>query len=78
MSQQQRRLIANRAEMDARMEEVTAKFTGDDIPLPPFWGGYVVMPSAIEFWQGRAGRFHDRFTYARNDDGPWTIQRLMP
>ncbi len=74
----QSRPIASRAALDERMAEVTARFKTDEIPLPPFWGGYLVSPHAIEFWQGRAGRFHDRFLYNREESGQWTIQRLMP
>ncbi len=74
----QSRPVESREALDKRMAEVTARFTTDDVPLPPFWGGYVVSPNAIEFWQGRAGRFHDRFTYTLEENGAWTIQRLMP
>jgi pyridoxamine 5'-phosphate oxidase len=47
------------------------------VPLPDFWGGYRVVPDAVEFWQGRPDRLHDRFRYARADQG-WTVARLSP
>ena len=49
-----------------------------DIPLPPHWGGYRVLPETIEFWQGRADRLHDRFRYRRQDSAAWIIERLAP
>jgi pyridoxamine 5'-phosphate oxidase len=53
------------------------KFSEGEVPLPDFWGGYRVVPSTIEFWQGRENRLHDRFVYARKDD-VWEINRLAP
>lgn len=50
----------------------------EDVPRPPFWGGYLVRPHAIEFWQGRPGRMHDRILFERVDDSGWTVQRLAP
>ena len=59
--------------------EIENKFEGEDqLPLPDFWGGYLVKPSVIEFWQGRANRYHDRFRYHLSDDGHWHIDRLAP
>ncbi len=71
--------IASRTELEARHAELEAKFDGVEIPLPPFWGGYIVRPDSIEFWQGRRSRLHDRFLYMRgaNSDG-WIIERLSP
>ncbi len=55
------------------------KFEGQEIPCPEFWGGYVLQPERVEFWQGRPSRLHDRFTYQRLDDGDeWKITRLAP
>ena len=54
-----------------------AHYQGDDVPRPPFWGGYRVAPITVEFWQGRQHRLHDRFLYERRGDG-WTIRRLSP
>ena len=54
------------------------KYPGEDIPLPPNWGGYALAPLEIEFWQGRPNRLHDRLRYRREPGGPWTIERLSP
>lgn len=69
--------ITGREQLDARYEEVEARFPAGDVPLPPFWGGYRVIPEAIEFWQGRENRFHDRVRYERTAHG-WTRTRLAP
>ena len=73
----QSRPIAGREELDERYGEIEARFLAGDIPLPPFWGGYRVVPEAIEFWQGRENRFHDRVRYERDAEG-WTRTRLAP
>jgi pyridoxamine 5'-phosphate oxidase len=57
-------------------EEAAARF-GDEVPLPPFWGGYLVEPDEFEFWQGRENRLHDRVRY-RRQEGRWVIERLAP
>ena len=69
--------IADRAELDSRIQEVEQRFTGTDVTRPPHWGGYVLSIDSIEFWQGRPSRLHDRFRYIRSANG-WTIQRLAP
>jgi pyridoxamine 5'-phosphate oxidase len=68
--------LDSRASLDAKFQEMREKF-GDNIPLPPFWGGYRVLPERIEFWQGRASRLHDRIVY-QLVDGRWIIERLSP
>jgi pyridoxamine 5'-phosphate oxidase len=73
----QSRPITDRAELDERYAATAARFPEKDIPLPPFWGGYRVVPNAIEFWQGRENRFHDRIRYERVANG-WTRTRLAP
>ena len=65
-------LTSKRTEVESQFEEETT------IPLPPHWGGYVLKPSIIEFWQGRPDRFHDRYRYSLTDDGLWRIVRLAP
>ncbi len=55
-----------------------AQYPGDDIPCPPFWGGYILYPLRVEFWQGRANRLHDRFSYTRQSPKIWKIERLSP
>ena len=73
----QSRPIESRAELDRRVREVEERFEGADVPRPPHWGGYLLRPMAIEFWQGQVGRLHDRFRYLR-DGGGWRIDRLAP
>lgn len=70
-------IISTRSLLEAKFEELKQKFRDKEIPLPSFWGGYRVAPREIEFWQGRDNRLHDRFLYARQDDG-WRIDRLAP
>jgi pyridoxamine 5'-phosphate oxidase len=70
--------IGSRAELDVQETEVEARFEGvEAVPRPPHWGGYLVTPASIEFWQGRVARLHDRQLYTRDGDG-WTITRLQP
>ena len=70
--------VADRAELEQKWHEMEVKYPGEDIPLPPFWGGYVLYPLRIEFWQGRPSRLHDRFSYTRQPDKSWQIDRLSP
>jgi pyridoxamine 5'-phosphate oxidase len=74
----QSEVIDSRQILDARLEQMTERFEGGEIPLPPHWGGYRVTPDQIEFWQGRPNRLHDRFRYSRRADGSWQIDRLAP
>ncbi len=74
----QSEVIDGRRVLDARMAEVTERFAGKPVPLPPHWGGYRVKPDAMEFWQGCPNRLHDRFRYTRQQDGSWRIDRLAP
>jgi pyridoxamine 5'-phosphate oxidase len=69
--------LPDREALDDRVREVEEEFEGNEVPRPEFWGGYVVRPERIEFWQGQAARLHDRFLYAREGNG-WSIQRLAP
>jgi pyridoxamine 5'-phosphate oxidase len=69
--------VEDRSRLEDAFREHAARFKGSDVPLPPFWGGYVVIPQAIEFWQGRANRLHDRLRYTWEEDG-WTVARLSP
>ncbi len=73
----QSRPVETRDELDRRAAEHAARFGDDDVPRPPHWGGYLVRPESIEFWQGQVGRMHDRFRYTRAGDG-WEIERLGP
>jgi pyridoxamine 5'-phosphate oxidase len=73
----QSRPVGSRAELDAMYAEAAARFADDEVPLPPFWGGYRVVPDAIELWHGRENRLHDRVRYERDGEG-WTMTRLAP
>jgi len=70
--------VKSRSDLEQRWKEFAVKFPGDEIPMPPYWGGYVLMPVRIEFWQGRPRRLHDRFVYRKQPDGNWGIERLCP
>lgn len=69
--------LEDRGELEARAAAVTARFAGGDVPCPPHWGGYLLRPERVEFWQGRDDRLHDRFLYTREGDA-WGITRLAP
>ena len=78
LASHQSAVIRDRAVLEQRMRELEAQFPGDEIPMPDYWGGYCLAPAEIEFWQGRPNRLHDRFRYARTENGPWTVNRLAP
>ena len=69
--------LSSRLELEERVAALTAQYSDGDVPLPPFWGGFRVMPSRFEFWQGRPSRLHDRICYLL-DEGKWSIVRLSP
>jgi len=73
----QSEVIDARRVLDARLAELTERFAGQEIPLPPHWGGYRVRPDRFEFWQGRPNRLHDRFRYTREDKS-WRLERIAP
>ncbi len=73
----QSRPLASRSELDERVREVEARFDGAEISRPEQWGGFLLRPRTIEFWQGQVGRLHDRFRYIRDGD-EWRIERLAP
>jgi pyridoxamine 5'-phosphate oxidase len=70
--------VENRAVLEKRWQELDGNYPGESVPMPPYWGGFVVSPARIEFWQGRPSRLHDRFCYDRQVDGTWRLQRLAP
>lgn len=75
---EQSQIIAGREPLEAKWQEFVEKFADKEIPRPPFWGGFRVKPSTIEFWQGRPSRLHDRLRYTKHADGLWLIERLSP
>lgn len=74
----QSRPLTGRSDLTTSYEEAEARFDGRDVPRPPHWGGWRVIPHTIEFWQGRQNRLHDRLRFTRTADGPWQVRRLAP
>ena len=71
-------IIPDRAWLEAKQAELMAKYPDGDVPRPPHWGGYRLLPDTIEFWQGRRGRLHDRIQFTANGTGSWEKVRLSP
>jgi pyridoxamine 5'-phosphate oxidase len=74
---QQSSVITGRSVLEESMKALEQKYAGQEVPLPPHWGGWRLSPASVEFWQGRRSRLHDRLRYRRSNDG-WIIERLAP
>jgi pyridoxamine 5'-phosphate oxidase len=74
----QSEVIASRAALQKKADELEKFYEGREVERPTHWGGYRLRPERIEFWKGRPGRLHDRIVYERQPDGTWTISRLAP
>ena len=70
-------IIPGRAQLEESFKAVERRYEGQEVPLPPHWGGWRLSPETVEFWQGRRSRLHDRLRYRRSNDG-WTVERLAP
>jgi len=75
---QQSTVIDSRSEIEDKMQELEQKYDNQTVPKPPYWGGYRLISTEIEFWQGRPNRLHDRLRYRKHADGSWFIERLAP
>jgi pyridoxamine 5'-phosphate oxidase len=71
-------VVASRQALDGLYRKMDLRFPGDDVPLPPHWGGFRIRPDVFEFWKGRLHRLHDRFRYVSGRSGDWSIDRLYP
>lgn len=75
---EQSKVIPNREMLDERAIKFSGEFNDNEVPRPEWWGGYIVRPHTIEFWQGRPGRMHDRILYSLEEERGWKIERLSP
>ena len=75
---QQSTVVRDRAALEDKWNQMEAQYAAQEVPRPPDWGGYLLSPARIEFWQGRPNRLHDRFRYTRQPDKTWLIERLSP
>jgi pyridoxamine 5'-phosphate oxidase len=71
-------IVRDRVALEEKWKQLELQYPGEDVPMPPFWGGYVLAPARIEFWQGRPNRLHDRFRYTKQPENRWLIERLWP
>ena len=74
----QSQVIESRQWLDEKFKEAFEQFENTTVQRPSYWGGYLVTPVIIEFWQGRPGRLHDRIQYTLSEDGNWKVERLAP
>ncbi|WP_318312507.1 pyridoxamine 5'-phosphate oxidase [Flagellimonas crocea] len=74
----QSEVVPSREYLEVKLKELEQKYDGKEVPRPEYWGGYLVRPVSIEFWQGRPNRLHDRILYSLQEDFDWKIERLAP
>jgi pyridoxamine 5'-phosphate oxidase len=74
----QSEVVKDRSELEEKLKQLEKSFEGKEIQRPKYWGGFIVKPVEIEFWQGRANRLHDRIRYKLDDEYNWIIERLAP
>lgn len=74
----QSEVVPSREYLEGKLQELEKKYDGTEVPRPEYWGGYLVRPISIEFWQGRPNRLHDRIRYSLQEDFDWKIERLAP
>ena len=74
----QSQVLPDRTALEQSWDQLEKKYPGPDVPMPEYWGGYVLSPTRIEFWQGRPNRLHDRFRYTKVRDKKWQSERLSP
>ncbi|HLT24766.1 MAG TPA: pyridoxamine 5'-phosphate oxidase [Ignavibacteria bacterium] len=78
LASSQSEVISSREDLLSKYESLSRQYDGQEIPLPPYWGGYRLVPDEFEFWQGRENRLHDRISYKLENDKNWGIRRLSP
>lgn len=78
VASRQSHVLPDRAELLAEVDRLKEKYQKTEVPLPAYWGGYILKPVRFEFWQGRVSRLHDRFVFEQNENGSWHVQRLYP
>jgi pyridoxamine 5'-phosphate oxidase len=74
----QSEVVPDRNWLEEQWRQLEKQYPGDNVPMPPYWGGYVLSPTRLEFWQGRPNRLHDRFRYLKQPDQTWKVERLSP
>ena len=74
----QSQVVPSREHLEGKLKELEQEYEGKEVPRPDYWGGFLVRPVSIEFWQGRPNRLHDRIRYTLNEDFDWKIERLAP
>ena len=74
----QSEVVSDRHYLESHMKRLERNYAVHEVPMPPYWGGYVLSPRRVEFWQGRPNRLHDRLVYTKQENNTWKIERLAP